>query len=70
MPRVESKRLEPAVRQDAFGNEYVLAEHICEYLKQRGYRVVRRDWDGARPWLIVADDMRSAPVEAEWHQRR
>jgi hypothetical protein len=51
------------VRKDAFGNDYVLAEFICEYLRQHGYRVVRRDWDGARPWLIVAE---GAPVlEAE-----
>jgi len=67
MPRVESKLLEPAVRQDTFGNDYVLAEHICEYLKQRGYRVVRRDWDGARPWLIVAEDIPA--LEAECHQK-
>jgi len=56
------------VRKDAFGNDYVLVEHICEFLKQRGYRVVRGDWDGARPWLIVADVTRSAPMEAECSQ--
>jgi len=66
MPRVEPRPQEPAVRKDAYGNDYVLAEHICEYLKQHGYRVVRRDWDGARPWLIVADDIPA--VEAECSQ--
>jgi hypothetical protein len=45
------------VRKDAFGNEYVLASHICEYLKQHGYRVVRASWPERepRPLLIVED---------------
>jgi hypothetical protein len=64
MPRIEQKSQEPMVRKDAFGNDYVLAEFICEYLKQYGYRVVRRDWDGARPWLIVTDV--PPTMEAEW----
>ena len=68
MPRPDPKSQEPAVRKDAYGNDYVLAEFICDYLKQHGYRVVRRDLDGARPWLIVADDIPA--LEAECRQTR